>query len=182
MKTCCRFKNQTCASQVNPQPLDNFSKDAKRKDGLTPHCKSCLKVYRDVNKEQRQATIKRWRAENPDKMKFYRARKSKEIQEKTKQWRLKNRLIRTYGISNDEWQAMFVAQGGTCLICDTHAKDLKRGLAVDHCHDSGKVRGLLCHMCNQAIRLFKESVPRLQKAIAYLGSHDGLQQPIGNRL
>ncbi len=170
MKSCCRVKTGLCVSKLNPQPPENFSKDRKRPDGLTPHCKSCLKLFRDENKEQRNATIKKWRENNPGKLQKYRKDSAQKNCERMKQWRVKNRLVKLYNITNEDWAKMFEDQGGKCKICFTHAKDLKRGLCVDHDHMIGNVRGLLCHVCNKAIGLFKDDVSLMQRAISYVNA------------
>jgi hypothetical protein len=56
--------------------------------------------------------------------------------------------LRQFGITPDEYNTMFLAQGGVCAICGKHQKQCKRSLAVDHCHHSGRIRGLLCMSCN----------------------------------
>jgi hypothetical protein len=64
-------------------------------------------------------------------------------------------LNRTYGISFDEYLTMFQAQGGLCAIC--HGVQASgKVLAVDHDHETGKVRGLLCGRCNMALGLIDE--------------------------
>lgn len=82
-------------------------------------------------------------------------------------------LRRHYGIGLAEYEVMFVAQEGRCAICrqEETALDHKgraRLLAVDHCHATGKVRGLLCHLCNNGLGAFKDQRARLVAAIAYL--------------
>ncbi len=73
-----------------------------------------------------------------------------------------------YGITADEFKQMFETQQGKCSICSEEPKT-KRGLHVDHDHETGKVRGLLCHGCNVALGSFKD-VTLLNKAIEYLRS------------
>ena len=80
----------------------------------------------------------------------------------------RNKIVSRYGISIDDYNVMFDVQNGCCAICNTHQSNLKRSLAVDHCHTSGKVRGLLCTICNTGIGQFKDSVVFLNSAIAYL--------------
>jgi protein-arginine kinase activator protein McsA len=58
---------------------------------------------------------------------------------------------------------MIAAQGGRCLICQEETK-----LHVDHCHETKKVRGLLCRECNTGLGKFKERVDLLERAIHYL--------------
>ena len=59
-----------------------------------------------------------------------------------------------------------------CQICKQ--KDPRRSLAIDHCHDSGKVRGMLCDNCNKALGCFKDSIDNLKNAIEYLKKHGKL--------
>lgn len=77
-----------------------------------------------------------------------------------------------YGVSREEYEAMFEAQGGCCAICGIHASDTTgRGkrLQVDHKHATGEVRALLCNMCNAGLGMFVDDPARLQRAIKYLG-------------
>lgn len=83
-------------------------------------------------------------------------------------------LRTTYGITVDEYAAMLARQGGVCAICglDEPAAHGKTGtryrLSVDHCHEEGRVRGLLCQKCNRAIGLLGDDTDLLRKAIDYL--------------
>ena len=78
-------------------------------------------------------------------------------------------LQRNYGITSDDYNSMLTEQKGVCAICGNgnSTKDNKP-LHVDHCHDTGKVRGLLCQKCNTSIGLFNHDVDILQKAVVYL--------------
>lgn len=74
-----------------------------------------------------------------------------------------------YGISLDDYNELLLTQGGCCKICKLKAEDNFRGiLYVDHCHKTGKIRGLLCDLCNKAIGLFKDDISLLAEAINYL--------------
>lgn len=59
-------------------------------------------------------------------------------------------------------------QKGLCAICETPQDAAKRRFAIDHCHKSGKVRGILCSNCNSALGMFKDSIPMMKRAITYL--------------
>lgn len=78
-------------------------------------------------------------------------------------------LTKTYGISLDIYNDMFTKQSGKCLGCEIHQSLLPKSLCVDHCHKSGKVRGLLCSNCNNAIGYVKENPNTLESLIKYLG-------------
>jgi len=59
-----------------------------------------------------------------------------------------NSLWYSYGITEDEFQSMMNRQGGCCAICHVDFGKLSQRASVDHCHSSGRVRGLLCSVCN----------------------------------
>lgn len=82
-------------------------------------------------------------------------------------WNEDSRLRRTYGITLDEYEAMAASQGGVCAIC-RRPSQIARSLTVDHCHETGRVRGLLCHNCNLGIGHFRDCSEALTSAITYL--------------
>jgi hypothetical protein len=77
--------------------------------------------------------------------------------------------LRKFGLTADQYEAMLAAQGGGCAIC--RWKQTARRLAVDHCHTTGKVRGLLCTRCNCAIGNLKEDPALFARALFYLEQH-----------
>lgn len=78
-----------------------------------------------------------------------------------------SRIKREYGLTENEYNELLEKQEWKCKICEKH-ESIKFKLHVDHCHDSGKVRGLLCNRCNQGIGLLKHSKTILENAIKYL--------------
>ena len=78
------------------------------------------------------------------------------------------KLKRRFGITMDDYQAMLDSQGGQCLICGTTESYLGHRLAVDHCHTTGKIRGLLCKGCNVGLGNFNDRPELLRNAAAYL--------------
>ena len=74
---------------------------------------------------------------------------------------------RTFGISVDDFDAMLEAQGGRCAICRTRP-EREASLHVDHCHDSGRIRGILCLNCNQGVGTFGDDPALLERAASYL--------------
>jgi len=73
-------------------------------------------------------------------------------------------IMRKYGTTLRVYESMLADQMRLCLIC----REDMGVVHVDHCHKTGKVRGLLCSMCNKALGRFKDSVERLNNAIVYL--------------
>jgi len=73
-----------------------------------------------------------------------------------------------YGISSEQYDEMLGRQGGKCAICREECRTGK-ALAVDHDHDTGAVRGLLCRACNGAIGALDHDPEVLRAAIRYLG-------------
>jgi hypothetical protein len=153
MKKC---SNSKC-TEPNPQPLDRFYKNKSKADGLNIHCKSCSRKYT-------AATERKHKEKYNKQKKIYWAKHRERLVEMQR----RNMLWSAYKITPDQWQQMFISQNGTCKICRVHASQIKKPLAVDHCHKTGKVRGLLCYHCNWLIGHAKEDVEVLQKAIEYL--------------
>ena len=77
------------------------------------------------------------------------------------------RLRRLYDLTLVEYDAILSTQGGGCAICGAAPKQNRR-LAVDHDHDTGRVRGLLCDACNPGLGRFRDSPDLLRRAIAYI--------------
>ena len=77
-------------------------------------------------------------------------------------------LKRRYGITVADYKVMFENQKGLCAICEQHQDNFKRRFCVDHCHDTGIVRGLLCDNCNSGIGKLGDDIDYLKAAIMYL--------------
>ncbi len=84
--------------------------------------------------------------------------------------------LRQYGISVEQYKEMLAAQNGGCAICSkrnvkhSHGKN-RQPLVFDHCHKTGRFRGLLCQRCNRAIGLFGDSVKAIEAVLIYLRIH-----------
>lgn len=101
--------------------------------------------------QRRRAAVKRYRKKHPDK---------------NRRERRGAQLKHYYGITQENYDRMLTKQGGVCASCGDPPD--KRCLDVDHCHITGRVRGLLCRSCNGGLGLFRDSITRLQQAIEYL--------------
>lgn len=170
-------------------PRDQYVKDSRRKDGLYPHCPECrrrnaVRSYR--NRKRRLATDVEYREKSRRKQREWAARNPDKVKELNARFRLiysdeqrKNQALRwNHGITIDDYKVMFDAQGGVCAICgreETNLLSRKTGrirqLAVDHCHETGKIRGLLCSNCNMGIGYFRDDPEIMRKAITYLKAY-----------
>ena len=83
-----------------------------------------------------------------------------------------NYLKNNYGITTEDYERMLSEQDNKCKICLGSGFSMKKEhkvlLVVDHCHTTGRVRGLLCHNCNRALGLLKDKEDNLLRAIEYL--------------
>jgi len=84
----------------------------------------------------------------------------------------RRRTVQNYGITVEQYAEMLDAQNGVCAICGRPETHIRKGtlcqLAIDHDHESGQVRGLLCNNCNRAIGLLKDNPKILRSAADYL--------------
>ena len=94
---------------------------------------------------------KKWSLQNPDKVK----------QQRRKTW-----LKTKYGLTEESYAEMFNQQKGLCALCG-EPEPIKK-LAVDHCHETGKLRKLLCTNCNTVLGKVHDNVDLLRKMVNYL--------------
>jgi hypothetical protein len=130
-----------CTSCKQELDESNFWKNKSTKDGLQSQCKTCW-----------QAVTNRY-LQGDTRLKYLRIRRNRH-------------LVNKYGITLEEYEVMLKKQNGVCYICKGKPED--KNMAVDHCHDTGKVRGILCENCNRGIGMFKHNVTLLKSAINYL--------------
>ena len=121
---------------------------AKRSEYWRQHRKNYLKSYSKSDKfKQSVASYQaKKKAEDPDA------------------WRARNKLAR-YNMTLEDYGRILEAQKGLCGICE---RDIRQKNHIDHCHETGEIRGLLCHVCNQGLGAFADSIPGLEAAIEYL--------------
>lgn len=149
------------------KPLTGFNKSANGKYGRRSNCRDCQRRYRSgytaKNRERLREEQRRWRQENPDYHRRY--NNSPERKKWIRDWTLRDK----YGISLEDYEAMKVAQENRCAICARVFGKEKGSVAnVDHCHTTGRVRGLLCGDCNRGIGLMGDDAARVRSAAGYL--------------
>ncbi len=180
-----------CSKCKTTKPLAEFYNCSRAKDGKSSACRSCGSIknadyrdrpgnrekarrvnadYRDRpgNREKARRVNADYRASQEGKQKFasqeFRQRvRSYPSRAKTPQ-RAAN-LKAKYGLSLDDYQTMLEQQNGSCMICKAIPN---KHLAVDHCHTTGKIRGLLCGKCNTGLGLFYDDHDLLLTAATYL--------------
>ena len=118
----------------------------------------------DALREKSRVAMAEWRKKNPERAKANQQRYYANNPEKVRATVVKYR----YGITLEQWHTIFEQQGNRCAICGVTET---RGWCVDHCHSTGRVRGILCHPCNTGIGFMEEDTERLSRAIDYLRSH-----------
>ena len=143
-KICTRCKER--------KQIDCFSPKHGSKHGYS-WCRSC-----------NNATTREWVKNNYEKNRLSVDKYHKANPDSTRKAKLKYK----YGITPQDWNDIFSKQDGRCAICGRHQTDIKRGLAVDHCHETNIVRGLLCHKCNSALGLLGDNPRILFNAAVYL--------------
>lgn len=96
-------------------------------------------------------------------------KKYKNIAHMKRMHQIKNK----YNLSEIDYNLLLIKQINKCAICDSSFTSLKKNPFVDHCHKTGKVRGLLCTQCNTLLGMAKDEIDLLYKAISYIEKHNG---------
>lgn len=151
---------KSCSKCGELKSLEDFSPNKKMRDGRQSSCRDCS-----------AAQLRRYRKDHPDKAKEADARHRATVRHGD--YRREQRLRTVYGLTVDDYNAMLDRQNGTCAICDGPPKGPgsqygRFRFHVDHCHETNKVRGLLCGNCNTAIGLLGDDLKRFWAAIDYL--------------
>jgi hypothetical protein len=156
---------KTCNRCLETKDFSLFHNDKYKKDGFRSTCKKCYSQYHlkryQTNPEKERERVKKYRQQlrdtNPQKLVLSNR---------------KTKLKRAYGIGLEEYDKMLKAQNYKCAVCGIKQEEAgKKGLVVDHCHDSGKIRALLCSNCNSSLGLLKEDLQVLESLKNYIIKH-----------
>ena len=143
---------KVCTKCKEEKPLDQFYLRKTRGDGTTQRRPRCIPCSNADTRAYQQT-------------------------EENREARRNLTLQKVYGITLEEYNLLLDYQGGGCAICGKKAtKALKRNMYVDHDHDTGEVRGILCTQCNSGIGLLGDSTERLDKAKEYLTNPPALER------
>lgn len=119
-------------------------------------------------REAQTAYNREWRDNNRDRVNAAHRRYKQNNLEKRRESYRRSSMKRRYGITPEQKEEIFENQGRRCAACQADEPGGERGWHVDHCHDSGKVRGILCCNCNVALGHAKDDTDRLHSLIEYL--------------
>lgn len=147
---------KTCSKCNQVKELSLFSTDRAAKDGKRHICSDCVRTHMRERYYKNSARLRELR------QKYY-YENLEASREKSRNAARKKRL-ETYGITESEYSALLISQDNRCAICNT-TPDV---FSVDHDHDTGVVRGLLCKNCNAGIGLLGDSPRNLEQAVIYL--------------
>jgi RNA polymerase-binding transcription factor DksA len=172
-----------CKNCRETKSFDSFYANPTGRHGLRPECKECTKERRKKwyvqNREREIERVRQWAMANPDKIADRIA--ASHGTERKKLADRKSYLKRKYGITIADYERMLEAQGGVCAICG-EARPEERTLHVDHDHETGVIRGLLCFRCNNALGDFREEYELFQRAADYLDRDEELAGLVRGRV
>lgn len=160
MTVCLIEKRCTGCKKVYPATSEYFRKDYKGKNGLGARCKGCS---RKASKERirngykapgRKATLHKYNNSKKGMATQRRYRRTQKGQALSRRAKLKY----YYNLTIDDYNIMLKQQDGRCAICRVHQPKLKRRFDIDHNHETGKIRGLLCNHCNQYLGLYENTL------------------------
>lgn len=154
------LEEKTCSKCGKSKSLDEFYPDTRGEKGRRADCKVCRRAYNNAinreNRKRKDARDRRWRENNLDRMRDQRRRGN-----------LRNR----FGIGLDEYSRLLETQNGVCAICGDPPDgggNNGNSLHVDHDHETGVVRGLLCRLCNMLLGLARDRPEVCQAVARYL--------------
>lgn len=149
-----------CCSCKVLKPIEQFPLNkTSYNNGRSYRCYECNReAVKKSYKKHREKTLIRTRE------RYYRTPREK-INKSYRKWILSSK----FGISIDEYNNLLEIQNGVCAICKNFNKE--KNLAVDHDHETGKIRGLLCSRCNLGIGQFNDNIQLLSDAISYLENY-----------
>lgn len=130
------------------------------------------KKWKENNKERSIVLNMRWYEKNKD-VTIIRSKKwAEENKERNQYHRWKIKLKKKYGLTPEGYIRLLELQNYKCKICGIPHHENNRKLAVDHCHKTNKIRGLLCKKCNGGLGIFDDKIESLEKAIDYLKEYN----------
>lgn len=148
--------------------------------------------WREENPGRNAENARRWRSKNPEKaaakQRAWREANREKVRQKQREWRERTgynqkrkergentkQQLRLYGLTVEDYEQLLRAQGGVCAICASPEPGMKNAarLYVDHCHNTSRVRGLLCRACNTMLGCVRDNPELLRAGASYLERAD----------
>lgn len=154
------------------KPIELFYRAADMRDGRRNDCMACnLAANRRrylADPAVAIARVQRWQQSNRDRVNESQRKRRSDPEAKRRE--RAGHLMRKYGMTIEQYDSMLADQGGGCFICGRPPRE-DISLHVDHDHSTGKVRGILCFCCNNALADFQEDPQLLIKAAGYVSQH-----------
>ena len=133
--------------------------------------KPCVKCVKENSKRRHEnGKTRADKQKNREKVNAYNRERYHALSPEEKRMRLRRQLLATYGMTPEDYDNKLSSQNGVCALCKKKCPTGKP-LAVDHNHDTGEVRGLLCTNCNTGIGLFYERIDLFEAAVLYLDQY-----------
>ncbi len=161
-------KERPCVACKEIKPLSKFNSWNKPGGSVAHHsnCNDCV----SIRQKKRYHTDLEYQARNraaSNRSAKKRYRSSPELRAKISDRTWRRTLLKNYGITAEDYYRMLAEQQGTCALCHRPCRTGHR-LAVDHDHETGVVRGLLCYFCNTMLGLAEDDVGLFGRAIKYI--------------
>ena len=144
---------------------------ASHKKEMAEYCKKYYQAHREKIKERSSNYGKMHLKEITKKRRGYRKKYGKKYVMAHRRELSERRLKDRHGLTLEDYAYMCKEQNGCCAICHTPEGELKECLRVDHDHNTGKIRGLLCNYCNSGLGFFRDNRVSLHAASRYLSKH-----------
>jgi hypothetical protein len=170
---------KVCYSCNEEKALTEFYKNRAKKDGFADECKNCNKLRAKKYREDNREKIAEWQREYRKKPEYKRRKNALARQaNKVKPDLRRNAMLKyMYGITLDQYNKILKDQDYRCAVCKKHESNEKRSLHVDHDHNTGEIRGLLCNYCNSRFIGRHRDPERYRQAAEYLAQGTGLYVP-----
>lgn len=148
------IKGKVCSCCKEEKPLIDFGESPAYKGGRRAQCNPCRafkqRCYIDRSPEIRESLRRKRKPLAKDSLR-------------------RQKLRVKYGITPEQFDEILTGQGGVCAICGTDRPGGKHNaFCVDHCHETGKVRGILCYLCNVALGRIGDSYESAKRFLDYL--------------
>ena len=158
-------QTKICTNCKIVKSVRDFFRHKQGKYGVSSCCRTCLSL---IARQRKEGTFEPRVIQTPEERKeTSRAGSRRRYAENPNKHKAIARKV-LYKISQEEYETMCITQAGQCKICKGNSTRLSGILDIDHCHETGRVRGLLCHRCNLLLGAVRDSADLLRSAANYL--------------